>query len=164
MLLDLGNQIGVLYAPTAHGATVNIQTANYIDLLVKQEEFAGQTLFWYSQCAVAPTSGGSATLQFQLIGNASDPTFASGNVVILESPYTATAYTNVVANQILTNMPIPRQLPDAGSLAKTDTFLRYIAFGVLIGTADLTAGQFNSWITPRPIQDNLSNAAGYSFP
>ena len=42
--------------------------------------------------------------------------FASGNVTILTT--TATAYTNVTLNQVLTNQPIPRQLPTAEPSAR----------------------------------------------
>lgn len=168
-MLDITDQIAVLYAPTA--AQQNIDTTNYVDRLVAMDDGAGSPIYWYSKCEVAPTSSGSATLLFQLIGNPSDPTFTTGNVVVLQYPASGTAavYSTIVVDQILTKMVIPRDATSTTSgetsLTPTGNLLRYFAFSVTIGTAALTGGQFSSWLTSRPpTSDNLSYKPGYTFP
>src|SRR5437899_779179 len=86
-LLDLGNQLMSAYAPT----TVAAHFQNYLDLLAKTEYAAGNPVDCIIEVAATATSGGSATVQFQLIGNATDPTFASGNKILADSEAIAVA-------------------------------------------------------------------------
>lgn len=153
-LLDVTNQLLSSYAPTSTGTTIE----DYMDLLAKEEFAAGNPVDCLFQVAATATSGGSATVQFKIIGNATDPTFASGNIVLFDSGAIAVA-TLVAGYQI--RGTCKRQ--DIGSQQATSTFARYIAASVTIATAALTAGTFNAWVLPSEgIQDNLSYPAGYT--
>lgn len=153
-LLDLTNQLMTSYAPT----TVAVHFQDYIDLLAKTEYAAGEPVDCLISIAAAVTSGGSATVQFQLIGNATDPTFASGNVILADSGAIAKAAL-VAGYQI--RMTAKRQ--NMISLQPTSTFVQYVTILVTIGTAALTAGTFNGWVAPSESpQDNLSYPAGYT--
>lgn len=163
-MFDLADQLCSAYAPTL--AQQNINVTPYIDRLVAMDDGAGAPIYWYTLCKAAPTSSGSATVQFQLIGNPSDPTFTSGNVTVLQT--IATLYSNITINEMVTRMVIPR-MPGGTAVGQTSLttkggLLRYWAFAVNIGTAALTAGSFTSYLTMRPLQDNLAYAAGFSFP
>lgn len=153
MLNDLLDQVMRSYAPTSTGTTLQ----NYIDLKVPMEEGAGADVFMYVNVAATATSGGSATVQFKAVGNLSDPTFASGNITLAISD--AIAVASLVAGYQI-KIPIKRQ--DMVSLQSKTTFGRYITIQVIIGTAALTAGTFNGWFSPGPMQDNLSYPAGYA--
>lgn len=153
-LLDLTNQVLSSFSPTSTGSTFD----DYIDLLAKTEYAAGNPVDCIVQVAATATSGGSATVQFQLIGNATDPTFASGNVVLADSGAIAVA-SLVIGYQI--RMTAKRQ--NIVSQQATSTFVRYVTILVTIGTAALTAGTFNGWVAPSESpQDNLSYPAGYT--
>jgi hypothetical protein len=154
MLFDSLDQVMSLYAPTTAAASFQ----NYIDRLAKMENASGAPLYGYVNVNTTVTSGGSATVQFQVIGNATDATFASGNVVLADSGAIAKA-TLVAGYQI----PLAISHAAMGSHENTGSFLRYVTILVTIGTADLTAGKFNGWITNAPVMnDNLSYPAGYT--
>lgn len=147
MILDAKGEIAVAYAPTTNGAIQYPTT--YYDELVLADIGAGETVGFYIQVSTAVTSAGSATVTFSLIGNATDPTFASGNQVLWVSQAIAKA-TLVLGYQIQVKVP-------PGFVA------RYFTLGVTIGTADLTAGVFNAWL----LNDNFQTAkntypAGYT--
>ena len=168
-MLDAGSQLAAAYAPTS--VATNINTTNYVNRLAAMDDGAGAPIYWFTKCEAAPTSAGSATLLFQLIGNPNDPTFTTGNVVVLQAPVsgTAAAYGAIVINQILTRMVIPRVATSttAGltSLDPKANLLQYYALAVVIGTATLTAGSFSSWLTNRPpMSDNLTYPWGVTFP
>lgn len=153
-ILDLTNQVLSSYAPTAQTGTFD----DYIDLLAKTEYAAGNPVDCLVQIAAAVTSSGSATVQFQLIGHATDPTFASGNVILADSGAIAKA-TLVAGYQI--RMTAKRQ--NIVSQQATSTFVRYVTILVTVAVADLTAGTFNGWVGPSETpQDNLSYPSGYT--
>lgn len=154
MILDLLDQVMSSYAPTATTTTFQ----NYIDRKVAMENAAGFALDVYINVAAAVTSAGAATVQFQAIGNASDPTFASGNVVLFDSGVIAKAAL-VAGYQCRGTI----KRVDMVSLEPTTSFLRYLTITSTIGTAVLTAGTFNAWFKEgEAIQDNLSYPAGYT--
>lgn len=154
MILDILDQVMTSYAPTAQTATFQ----NYIDRLIAMENASGAPLGAYINVAAAVTSAGAATVQFQLIGNRTDPTFASGNVVLADSGVVAKA-TLVAGYQI----PLFMNHVAFQSLEPATSKLRYLTILVTIGTANLTAGTFNGWITNLPItSDNVSYNSGYT--
>ncbi len=154
MFLDSLDQLMSDFAPT----TGSTNYSKYIDRLAKMEDGAGDPIYIYGLVTTTATSGGSNTTQFKIIGNATDPTFASGNVTLLDSG--AIAVATLVAGYQFLRAVIPRQ--PTGSLEQTGSFLRYITAVAVIATADLTAGKFSIWATPAPLQDNLSYPRGYS--
>lgn len=156
MFLDSLDQVMSLYAPTDHTAGFTFQS--YIDRLAAMENAAGEPLWGYVNVNTAVTSSAAATVQFQIWGNASDTTFASGNVVLADSGAIAKA-TLVAGYQI--PLAMSRQAFQH-YLAKT-SFLRYLTIACSIGTTDLLTGKFNAWFTIRPpVNDALSYPAGYS--
>lgn len=157
MLHDILDQLAAAYAVTTVAQHIN--TASAIDRLVNMDDGAGAPIYFEARCQAALTSGGSATIDVQLIGNATDPTFGSGNVVLVDLTGGAVAYT-VGTLGYRWSAPIPRQ-PMQEYLAK-GTPLRYLAFSVTIGTAVLTGGAFDAWLSNGPTQDNFAYASGYS--
>lgn len=149
---------GVLtpYAPTATGN--NINTASYIDRLVKMDDGIGEPLDVLLLVTQAVASVGAATCDFQILGNATDPTFASGNIVMADSGVIAKA-TLVAGYQV--TMTINQQFYAA--LEAGNVLPRYYALNVNIGTAALTAGAFNCWLTAnRSTPGNLTYPSGYT--
>lgn len=154
MILDASDQVMSTYSPTAQAAAFD----DYIDRLIAMENAAGADIAVYINLAAAVTSSGSATVQFQVVGNATDPTFASGNVVLFDSGAIAKA-TLVAGYQI---RGVIKRANIVSLEAKT-AFLRYLTILVTVATADLTAGTFNGWLlNGENVQDNLSYAAGYT--
>lgn len=154
MILDLTDQVMSSYAPTSTGTTLQ----SYIDRIAAMENAAGYAISVYIQVAASVTSGGAGTVQFQAIGNASDPTFASGNVVLFDSGIIAKT-TLVAGYQIRGTI----KRANAGSVEPTTSFLRYLTITSTIATAALTAGTFNAWFKEgESQQDNLTYPAGYT--
>ncbi len=154
-ILDLTNQVMTAYAPT----TVATHFQDYFDALAKTELAAGNPVDVIIQVSEAVlAAGGAASVQFQLIGHATDPTFASGNIILADSGAIAKA-SLVLGYQI--RMTAKRQ--DIVSQEPTASFARYFTILVTIATNALTAGKFNGWIAPSESpQDNLSYPAGYT--
>ena len=153
MILDLKNQIASAYAPTAETTTL---FPLYIDRLAQMDDGKGMDLIWYVRIGLAFTTSSSATLQLNLIGNATDPTFASGNVVILASPVLA-VFTLLAGYEL--KYKLPRTQP---TLVTAPNMLRYLTGQAVIGTGTMTAGNFDSWITPDDPQDNLFYPRNYN--
>ncbi len=83
-MLDAALQVANAYAPTADSVR-RCYFQGYIDRLTAQEDAAGMDINVYGLITTAVTSAGAATVQFQAIGNPSDPTFVTGNVVLLDA-------------------------------------------------------------------------------
>lgn len=161
MILDTFDQLGALYAPTAVGA--NINTGAVLDLLAGNDPGPGMDIEFLIQCMTTPASGGAATLDFQLLGNLTDPNFGSGNVVLADSVangVAAPAYTTITAGWRFQGV-IPRQILTTAYEKKT-AFVRYLAFCVNIGTAVLTAGAFSCWLSNGKQQANIAYPANYT--
>ncbi len=150
MILDSATQLLSAYAPTTN--TTPQWNNTYIDMLAKQNVGAGNTLIWFGTVTTTATSNSSATVLHKLEGHATDPTFASGNVLLAQWPLsgTGTAVASVVAG-LQFSVKISR-----------NTAIRYIRETITIGVGDLTAGAFSSWITNDDMQDNQPYPAGYS--
>lgn len=143
---DIQTQLATAYSPTATGANTQGQ---YVDLETIVDEGMGNDIVFYVQVAAAATSGGSATVDFQLIGNPTDPTFSSGNLTLIDTGLIAVA-TLVAGYEV--KIKIPRGF-----------LIRYLKLNVQIGTAVLTAGTFNAWLTTDSLQDIRAYPAGYSL-
>jgi hypothetical protein len=155
MLDDFLDQLAAAYAVTT--VATHIQTASIIDRLIPMEDGAGAPIYFKYRLTTAVTTSASGTWEVQLLGNATDPTFGSGNVVLFDS---LTQAASVGVKGYGQCAPIPRQ-PFAEYEA-IGTPLRYYAFAVIIATGALTAGAWSAWLTNGPYQDNLAYAAGYS--
>jgi hypothetical protein len=102
----------------------------------------------------APTSGGAATIDIQLVSSAS-PALTTPNVMV-DLTGGPVAYT---APALLVNKYFRVPLPRAG-VGGTTGWLRYIGINFIVGTAALTGGTVNAFLT-RDVQDNLFYAAGF---
>ncbi|MES2531929.1 MAG: hypothetical protein V4636_12905 [Pseudomonadota bacterium] len=152
MILDVLDQVMSTYAPTAVAAAFE----DYIDRIVKMENGSGNPIDVLIQVAAAVTSTGAATVQFQAIGNPTDPTFASGNIVLWDSG--AIGKATLTAGYLIRGT-IKSQAYD--TLESGAVFCRYLTILVTIGTEVLSAGTFNGWFKDTRTQDNLSYPAGY---
>ncbi len=153
MILDAADKVMASYAPTTSGATLQ----SYVDRLAKMADGAGGTIGAVIQVAAAATSTGTATVTFDVIGNATDVTFASGNVVLATSG--AVAVATLTAGYLI-QLKYSRQGYDDSQ--PNTSFVRYETIRVTIATPGLTAGTFNGWLTNEGFQDNLSYPAGYT--
>ncbi len=158
MITDVANQVANAYAPTTNGSTLHFQS--YIDRLAAQEDGAGMDVNVYGVITTTVTNA-TTTGRFQVLGNPSDPTFATGNVVLLDTGVLLLA--TMAAGYQFFRSKLPR-IPLLGSPELTASFLRYLTVSVLIGTADWTAGAFSAWIGAGTLQDDIAYPAGYSFP
>jgi hypothetical protein len=160
MILDLTGRLLNAYSPTSTGTTYQ----QYIDRLTPMDDGAGEPLYLFGKVTTAVTSGGSATVNFQLVGNPSDPTFSSGNVVWMDAgipPGTGIGKSSLVAGYAFFRAPIPRS-PQSGSYEAETLLIRYWSVAVIIGTAALTAGTFDCWIGSKPLQDSLAYPRAYT--
>lgn len=152
------------FAPTAIGA--NINTAAVIDRITAMDDGAGADIDFIIYVTTAVTSAGAATVEFQLLGNATDPTFASNNVVLLDTGAAGIPKATLVAGYRAIVGTIPRA---AFFKFENDTGIaggpanRYLTLNVIIGTAVLTAGAFVAYLTAKTgTQDNIAYKSGFT--
>jgi hypothetical protein len=154
MILDAATQLAASYSPT-------LVTANfppfYLDTLAIADWGAGAGWTWYTEVFATFTSGGAGTLDLALVGNQTDPTFGSGNIVMRDTGVVALA---TLVKGYEWRLKIDRNL--IGAALSTNS-VRYITLRATIGTAAMTAGTLNSWITSdENIQDRIEYPAGYT--
>ena len=128
MITDKLLRVSEDQAPTAQGATVSTNT---VDLGTARDIGEGKKLIMNFAVTEGVTSGGSATVQFQVIGS------ASAN---LSSPVVLGS-TGAIAKASLTlgtNVAV-----DFNTLIGSKGY-RYIGAQYVIATADLTAGKFTA--------------------
>ena len=170
MLLDILDCLtapaGVLtpFAPTATGN--NINTAAVLDRITAMDDGAGADLDFIGYVSTAVTSAGAATVEIQLLGNAADPTFTSNNVVLFDTGAAGIPKATLVAGYRFLTGKIPRaaffKYENATGIAGGPVY-RYITVNVIIGTAVLTAGAFNFWLTGATgTQDNIAYKSGFT--
>lgn len=148
MILDSKGQLAVAFAPTTpHDGTILFPTT-YYDALTPLDMGAGETVGFYIQVGTTCT-GATNTTTFYLIGNLTDPTFASNNLKLFISDAIPVA-TLVKGYQIQAKV-------------RPGIVARYFTLGVSLATADLGAGAFNSWLLNDDFQTaKTSYPAGYS--
>lgn len=148
---------GVL-TPVAPGAVGSNKSGTFIDRIAAMDDGAGADIIFHVQIVLGMlASGGAAEIDFQLIGNATDNTFASGNVVLASTGPIGKA-TLVLGYHF--DLKVKR-LDSPGLLLKT-SFLRYLTTQAVVTTHDITTGTYNSWITNDGVQDNFTYPAGYT--
>lgn len=102
----------------------------------------------------APTSGGAATIDLQLVSSAS-PALTSPNVMA-DLTGGALAYNG---GKFATGLRYAIAMPRAG-VGGTTGWLRYIGINFIVATAALTGGTVNAFLT-RDLQDNVFYVAGF---
>jgi hypothetical protein len=150
-ILDANTQLATAYSPT----TGTQQPAFYLDTLALGDWGMGQDWIWYVQ--IATTFTGGTSLQLTLQGNATDPTFASGNVTLRDTG--AIAEASLLAGSEL-RLKIDRASIFNNAVLTTNNY-RYIRLNaVSVGTHG--AGVLNSWLTLDAVQDNRPYPSGYT--
>lgn len=99
----------------------------------------GRPLFLVISIDTAVTSAGAATVQFQLVSDAQDPIAADGSASLHWQSAAIPKATLVAGYQIV--VPLPLRLPD---------YERFLGVNTVIGTAALTAGKANAFLTADP--------------
>jgi hypothetical protein len=118
----------------------------------------GYPAWLYVLITTAPTSGGSATIDMQLVSSAA-ASLTSPNVM-LDLTGGAQAYNGgKFAISTAFRFALPRFGP-YNATTNTSGWLRYIGINFIVGTAVLTAGALVAFLT-RDIQDNALYQAGY---
>lgn len=99
----------------------------------------GQPLYLVITVDTAFTSGGSATVQFQLVSDGQDPPAADGTETIHIETQDFPVATLVAGYTIVHPLPM-------GDL----DYEQYLGMQTIIGTAALTAGKINAFLTMDP--------------
>jgi len=149
MILDAKGQLASAFAPTTpHDGTILFPTT-YYDNRVAADIGAGGTVGFYVNVNTTAVGATNTTI-FYLIGNLTDPTFASNNLQINISQTVAVA--TLVKGFELQFKVRP------GFVA------RYYTLGVALNVADLSAGKFDAWLVNDDFQTaKTSYPAGYSI-
>ena len=113
----------------------------------------------YLLIIAAPTSGGAATIDFQLVSSAA-ATLTSPNVM-LDLTGGAQSYNGgKFAAGTAYRFALPRFGPYTAN--NTSGWLRYIGLNSIVATAVLTGGTISAFLT-RDIQDNVIYQAGFTL-
>ena len=119
----------------------------------------GYPAWLYLLFIAAPTSGGAATLDFQLVSSAA-AALTSPNVM-LDLTGGAQSYNG---GKFAAGTAYRFEMPRAGIYNATLNplgWLRYIGVNLIVATAALTGGTINCFLT-RDIQDNVIQASGFT--
>jgi hypothetical protein len=111
-----------------------------IDLSVARDIGMGAPLYFVLQVVTAFTSGGAATVQFELASDA-QAAIATDGTATEHFTSSAFALASLTANAILAIVPIPLEGP---------VYERYLGVVANVGTAALTAGSVNAFLTANP--------------
>ncbi len=116
---------------------------------------------WLYICfPVAPTSGGSATIDIQLVSSAAAN--LSSPIVMLDITGGAQAYNGgKFSTTSFFRVPLPRAGPYVATL-NPNGWARYIGINWIVATAVLTGGSVIAFLS-RDVQDNTFYQAGYTL-
>lgn len=120
----------------------------------------GIPMWLYVLITTAPTSGGAATIDLQLVSSAAN-TLTSPNVM-LDLTSGAAAFNG---GKFAAGSAFRYMLPRSGPYVPTinpNGWLRYIGINVIVATAVLTGGAIVAFLT-RDIQDNVLYQAGFTL-
>ncbi len=130
-------------AVTATGDTASTNVYQSANANLGDEGLTGENLWLQAFCSTTATSGGSATVQAVLQDSADGVTYAD----VVAGP--AVAVANVVAGKALLQVQ-----PPPGTRQYQRVVWR-------IGTAALTAGKFDAYIT-NTLQRNIAQPSGFT--
>jgi hypothetical protein len=113
-----------------------------IDLQSLRDIGADANVYLVVQMSVTATSGGAGTLQIELVTDAQDPPLVDGSATehITSQVF---ALANLAAGAELIKMVLPIESQGA-------TYERYLSIIANVGTAALTAGSINAFLTLQP--------------
>lgn len=142
MILDKQLQLA-----TAQAVTASANSTNYVDLTAASE-IGHAELYVAITCDVAATAAGAATVQFQLLNDASSG-FGTANNILVQSDAIPKAKLTVGMDPIF--LPIP---PGCDK--------QYVALNFNVGTGPLTAGSFSVNIVDNAQRNKNFAARNYS--
>jgi hypothetical protein len=120
----------------------------------------GYPAWLYIVFPVAPTSGGGATIDIQLVSSAAAA--LTTPTVMADITGGAQAYNGgKFSTTSFFKVPLPRAGPYVATL-NPNGWLRYIGINIIIATAVLTGGSIIAFLT-RDAQDNTLYQAGYTL-
>lgn len=120
----------------------------------------GIPMWLYVLITAVPTSGGSATIDLQLVSSAA-AALTSPNVMLDITNGAQSFNGGKFATGTAYRVALPRSGPFVPTL-NPNGWLRYIGINAIIGTAVLTAGSICAFLT-RDIQDNVIYQAGFTL-
>ena len=115
-------------------------STNVVNLTAAQDFAAGQPLYLVINVPTACTSGGSATVQFKLVSDATG-TIATDGSASEHYASAALAYDTWSAGDTAVCIALPME---------GTAYEQYLAVQYIIGTAVLTAGAFDAFLTTDP--------------
>ena len=121
---------------TGAAATYNI--GDVIDLGTARDLGNGHALYLVVTAAVGITAGSAGTVAFQLVSDGTDSISTTTQTVHARSGAWATSTTAIPAGSVLFAVPLPMQGP---------VYERYLAVQQITGTAAITAGAVNAFLT-----------------
>lgn len=120
----------------------------------------GYPTWLYVLVITAPTSGGAATIDLQLVSSAAAALTTPNLMLDITGGALAYNSTKLAAGSAF-RVALPRAGPYVATI-NPNGWLRYIGINAIIGTAALTGGTISAFIT-RDIQDNVLYQAGFTL-
>jgi len=144
MILDERTEFADAVAANLGGAN----TYNIGDIIDSQvaRDLGQKTVYLVINVDTAFTSGGSATVQFQIVSDSTDTIATDGTQTIHGQTFAIPVATLVAGYQLI--IPLPPENPP---------YERYLAFQQVTAVAALTAGNINAFLT-------LDSAGNRSYP
>lgn len=137
MFLDELNEFADATALDTSGTDTD-NLGDVIDLVNARDIGQGQPLYLVIQVTVTITSGGAATVTFQLVSDGTESIATSGQTIHVRSP--AIPKATLVAGYSFA-IAIPNEGP---------AYERFLALQTVTATAALTAGAVNAFLTHEP--------------
>ncbi len=149
-ILDVSGQLATDFAVTTpHDGTILFPTT-YYDNRVAADIGAGGLVSFTILCTTTAV-GATATADFYLIGNPTDVTFVTGNLILYKTGTPTLVAAMVKGYQL--QVKVPPGFPTC----------RYYTLGIGLNTADLSAGKFSAWLANDDFQTaKTTYAAGYT--
>ena len=163
-IMDKENQFFTAFAPTTVATHVVDSGQDVIDLSpfggtptanLGRNLGPGEELWLQILVQTAATSGGAATVDFQLV---TDSVAAMSSTATLASTGAKAVAALTAGKMFYIRLPRPDSIPAGG--AGVVPYEQFLGCAIVIATAALTAGAFQAAIVRKP-QDNRSYAGGY---
>lgn len=149
MLIDKSLEIADATAVNAAAGTACLATS--LDLgAAGTRPFGNRNMYFVIEVAAAFTSGGSATVQFQLVTDSTDPASTDGSATV---HWASRVFP-------IAELPLRRRIIVPLPGGTTPAWERYLSLLVVTAVATTTAGSINAYLTMDPPQDWKAYAEG----
>lgn len=128
---------GFATTPLPLGSLIDLTSNLAIGNALKEYPGSADKAWLVIRVTTTVTSGGAATVAFKLVSDAQDPVTPASATEHWASP--AIPKATLVAGYQVVAIPLPR-----------GTYERYLGLTQTVGTADLTAGKVDAYITLQP--------------